>query len=372
MLAPTLVPGILVGAVTAVYAAALLRTPVERPDDPLFATVFLARCGAAIALAAGLAWAVFAALRRRGSVARLVAELGQAPAPGSLRGALARVAGDPGLEVAYWLASTRRYVDAAGRAVDPPQASGGRTLTPLMRAGHEVAVVAHAAGALAALEQTLGPAARLAIDNERLQAESLAQLDDLRTSRGRIVETGDGERRRLERDLHDGAQQRLLALGYDVRLARAGAQADGDAELAAALADAGELVRLALSELRELAHGIYPTILKELGLRAAVMSLADEALLPVDIEAVADERYAAAVESAAYRTIVAAVEDAARRGATHARVHIAPENGRLVVEVHVDAAARACALLPVADRVGALGGTLDVEPTCIRAEIPCA
>ena len=345
-------------------------SPAERPDDPLFAAVFLARCGATIALAAGLTWTALAAPRRRRAVSRLAAQLGEAPPPGSLRAALARAAADPSLR-------SPTGCRPRGATSTPP---GGRSSPRRRRrTGRDAARARRAAGrcrgpraAPSTSMRTIGPAARLAVDNERLQAESLAQLHDLRDSRGRIVETGDAERRRLERDLHDGAQQRLLALSYDLRLARAGALADGDAELAAVLATAGEQAQLALGELRELAHGIYPTILTEAGLGPALMTLADDAPLPVELDAVAEERYAAAVESAAYRAVVEAVQDAAHSGASHARVQVAPEDGRLVVEVHDDGAHRTTALLPVADRVGALGGRVDVEPTLIRAEIPCA
>jgi hypothetical protein len=114
-----LLPGVLVGAGAAVYAVALLRNPAESPDDPVFAAVFLARCAATITLAVGLTWTVLAARRTRHAVSRLAAQLGEAPPPGSLRTALARAAGDPGLQVAYWLPATRRYVDAAGRPVHP-------------------------------------------------------------------------------------------------------------------------------------------------------------------------------------------------------------------------------------------------------------
>ena len=374
ILAPVLLPGVLVGAGAVAYAVALLRNPAERPDDPVFATTFLARGAAAIALAFGLAWTVLAARRTRHAVARLTARLGEAPPPGSLRTALARAAGDPDVEVAYWLPATRRYVDPAGRPVDLPKTGVRRALTPIVRDGGVVAVVAHDPGVLDAsnVERTIGAAARLAVDNERLQAEALAQLHDLRASRERIVETGDAERRRLERDLHDGAQQRLLALSYELRLARAGALADGDAEAAALLATAGEQAQLALGDLRELAHGIHPAILTEAGLGPALMTLADDAPLPVEIGAVAAERQSAAVESAAYRTVVEAVQDAVRSGASHARVHVRLEHDRLLVEVRDDGAARVCSIPPVADRVGALGGRLEVESGLVRAEIPCA
>ena len=219
---PVLVPGLFVAGAEAAYAVAQIRHPVEKPEDPVFALVFVARVAVAIALAVGLAWSVLAARRTTARVARLAAELGDAPSPGSLRTALAETVGDPDLEVAYWLADSGRYVDAAGRTIELPVPGEGRMQTPIVRAGRPVALLLHDQGALdpAELEAGVGPAARLAIENERLQAEALAQLGDLRASRARIVETGDAARRRLERDLHDGAQQRLLALVYDLRLAR--------------------------------------------------------------------------------------------------------------------------------------------------------
>src|SRR5438445_10459604 len=159
-------------------------------------------------------------------------------------------------------------------------------------------VVSHSAS-VPELTSHIGPAVRLGLENERLQAEALHQLEELRASQARIVETGDDERRRLERDLHDGAQQRLLALSYDLRLARAAAEADGDAAIASLLAGATDETLRALVELRELAHGIYPAILTEAGLSAALATPADTAALPVQIEGVLPgERYAIPVESA--------------------------------------------------------------------------
>ena len=191
-----------------------------------------------------------------------------------------------------------------------------------------MAIVVHDAALLEgpALEREIGSAARLAVENERLQAEVLAQLEDLRASRARIVETGDAERRRLERDLHDGAQQRLLALSYDLRLARAAAEAEGDREHATLLASAGDEAQAALGELRELAHGIYPAILAEAGLAPALATLADEAPLPVELGEVPPERYGAPVETAAYLTVAEAIADAAGRRATFVSVDVAREN----------------------------------------------
>ena len=126
-------------------------------------------------------------------------------------------------------------------------------------------------------QDEIGAAARLAVDNERLRAEVLARVADLRASRARIVATADGTRQRLERDLHDGAQQQLLAASFELRQACSSAAASGDAELAARLTDASEQAQQALTELRDLAHGIYPAILTEAGLEPAVRSLAERA-----------------------------------------------------------------------------------------------
>jgi len=361
---------LLAGAVTA-HAVALQRKPLEDPSDPAFRTIFALGCTAVILLAAGLAWATVRTRSQRRAVARIVTSLGQAPPPGSLRAALAKAVGDPALQIAYWLPNSEHYVDAEGRPVPEPVAAPGRAVTTLIRDGRRIAVVSHTA-ALPDLERELGAAVRLALENERLQAEALAQLDQLRASRVRIVETGDAERRRLERDLHDGAQQRLLALSYDLRLARAQAQADDDSQTGSLLAQATDQAQAALRELRELAHGIYPAILSEAGLGPALATLADTAPLPVEIRDAARGRYLAAVETCAYLLVAEALHDAAGRDASHATVSVLQDGGRLVVTVEDDGTDRTAELVQLADRVGALDGQLAVEPTRLRAELPCA
>jgi signal transduction histidine kinase len=304
-------------------------------------------------------------------VARIATSLGQAPPPGSLQAALAKAVGDPELQIAYWLPDSGHYVDANGRPVAEPVAGPRRAVTALVRDGRRIAVVSHTA-ALPDLERELGAAVRLALENERLQAEALAQLDQLRSSRVRIVETGDTERRRLERDLHDGAQQRLLALSYDLRLARTNAEADGDAQTGSLLTEATDLAHAALGELRELAHGIYPAILAEAGLTPALATLADAAPLPVEIRDPIEGRYPAAVETAAYLLVAEALDDAASRDASHAALSLVQDGERLVVTVDDDGSHRTSAMFQLADRVGALDGSLTVEPTRLRAELPCA
>jgi signal transduction histidine kinase len=370
-LSPVLAGGVALAAATIARSVALERRPLEDPSDPAFLAIFVAGCAAVTVLALGLPWADLRARVQRRSVARIVAELGEAPPGGSLETALARALRDPELRIAYWLPDSRRYVDARGRPVEEPFSPPGRAVTPLVRDGRRVAVIEHAAD-VAELEREIGAAVRLALENERLQAEVLAQLHDLRVSRARIVETGDAERRRLERDLHDGAQQRLLALSYDLRVACAAAEADGDVETAALLTEATGDAQTALSELRELAQGIHPAILTEAGLGPALASLADAAPFAIEIADTAEERYPAAIETTAYVVVAEAIDDAARRGARYAAVSALRDDERLVVKVEDDGSERTSTMTHVADRVGAVGGRLEVEPTTLRADIPCA
>jgi signal transduction histidine kinase len=373
-LAPLRVPGAFAGAAQAGYAVALLRTPLEEPKNSEFLSLFFARSLAITALALGIGWTIGRIRLTRAAVARVAAQLGEAPPPGKLREALAAAVGDPALEVAYWLPASRRYVGADGEVVEAPAPADGRAVMPILREGEALALVGYDPALLdgADLEREIGSAARLAVENERLQAEVFAQLQDLRASRTRIVERGDTERRRLERDLHDGAQQRLLALSYDLRLAFAAAQREGDREVTTLLASATDEAQAALAELRELAHGIYPAILAEAGLAPALATLADEAPLPVELGELPTDRYAPAIETAAYLAIAEAIDDAARRNATFIVVAAARAADRLVVTARDDGAARESALLHLADRIGARGGFVDIGPTTLRAEIPCA
>jgi signal transduction histidine kinase len=370
-LLPIALPAILLAVTVLAHTIALQRTPLENPSDPAFGAIFLIGCVGVLLLAAGLVWAAVRTRVQRRAVARIATSLGQAPPPGSLQAALAQAVGDPEIQITYWLRDTEHYVDAIGQPIAEPVAAAGRAVTTLLRDGRRIAVVSHTA-ALPDLERELGAAVRLALENERLQAEALAQLDQLRASRIRIVETGDSERRRLERDLHDGAQQQLLALSYDLRLAHTQAEADGDAPTGSLLTQATDQAQAALEELRELAHGIYPAILTEAGLTPALASLADAAPLPVQIHDAAEGRYPALVETCAYLLVAEALDDAAGRDASHATVSVVQDSGRLVVTVDDDGTDRTATMVQLADRVGALDGGVAVEPTRLRAELPCA
>jgi PAS domain S-box-containing protein len=214
----------------------------------------------------------------------------------------------------------------------------------------------------------------------RLNAELQARLEDLAASRARIVAAGDVERRRLERNLHDGAQQRLVALSLALRLALARLDAD-PAAARAILAGAGDELALALDELRELARGLHPAVLTDRGLPAAVDALAARSPVPVEIAEVPGERLPEPVEAAAYYLIAEALTNVAKyAGASAVGVRVAARDGRVLVEVSDDGAggadpAAGTGLRGLADRVEALGGTLEVtsppgEGTVLRAEMP--
>jgi signal transduction histidine kinase len=291
-----------------------------------------------------------------------------------LRTVLAERLGDDRLQVAYWLDNPRRLVDATGRPVVPAPAAD-QVVTTIARRGRAVAVVVHS-GALreraGLLEKTIGAAARLAVDNERLSAEALSRLADVRASQARVVTRSDATRRALERDLHDGAQQRLLGVSFQLHAALAAARTDGDPATVALLSQAAEEAVEALAEVRQLAHGIFPAILTDAGLAPALRTFAAGAVLPVEILEVTQDRCASGPETAAYVVVVEAVADAARRSATYATVRVRHDDELLTVVVADDGApAEARPFVLVTDRVEALGGRLSVGPDGVRAVIPC-
>jgi signal transduction histidine kinase len=312
---------------------------------------------ALIALAVGVSWERIRSARMRAELARLVVEL-DAPA-GGVRDALARALGEPRLTLAY-RATAGGWLSADGRELALPP-----TATLLGPDATAVAAVVEAPGAFAdrELAAEIARAARPALEHERLQAEMRAQLAELRASRARIVEAADGERRRLERDLHDGAQQRIVALALDLRLARrqlARERPDLDAELGEA---EGEL-RLAVAELRDVARGIHPPMLEDFGLAAALQALAEETprLALGDLP---PDRFPAPVESAAYHLVAETLRCVPERQVTVSARHA----GTTLV---LDVCPPDGPLIDAEDRIGALGGRLvrDGRAT-LRAELPC-
>jgi signal transduction histidine kinase len=361
-LGPALAAGSAFAVAQALWAAYLLRTPLEDPHGDVFANLFAARSVALIALGAALAWTVIRAARARAAVGRLIDELRDAPAPLDLQGSLARAVGDPDLAVAYPIGDGARYVDAHGQPVDVPSAGGARGVTSIERDGAPVALVLHDLAALGEgdLAREIGAAARLAVDNERLQAQSHAQLEELRASRSRIVETADAARRNLERDLHDGAQQRLVSLSLMLQLAAESLEPRVAAQVAAAASE----LRAATVELRELAHGIHPAALSEEGLGPAIRALADRVPLAIDGLDLPPARLPPAVETAAYFLV-----DEVARGSQRTSVSVCADAGMLTIELAAEALDGAKLSHP-RDRIAALDGELAVEGGRASAEIP--
>jgi signal transduction histidine kinase len=262
------------------------------------------------------------------------------------------------------------WVEAGGRPVDAPAAGPGRAVTSVMRRSRPIAAISHDAELLAepVLLQAATAAVALALDNERLTAVTLAQLDEVLASRARLVTAGDAARRRMQRDLQARVQRHLDGLPGRLR-DLAGAPA---VQVRATVAEAAGDTQRAIDELRELAHGIFPVVLVEEGLAAAVEVLAEHSDVPVEIGSLEVERLAPAVEAAAYFAIAESI-----RGATgKAVVDVVRDGGLLVIRIGYDNGG-AESFTEIDDRLGAVDGRLYVRhdedtATTIRVEIPCA
>jgi signal transduction histidine kinase len=319
----------------------------------------------------------------RFGVGDLVARLGVGPRD-SLREALARTLHDPALQLAYWSTARAAYVDSEGKVVALPVEGSHQVATLIERGGEPLAAIVHdrALHEDTRLIEAVSATTRLLLENESLQAEVQAQLEAARASRARLVEAGDAERRRVERDLHDGAQQRLVTLSLALGLAREQATSNGNSALSESLAEAAEEAARALAELRELGRGLHPTILSEAGLGAALESLAERSSVPTAVIAVPAERLPQAVERAAYFIASEALANVSKHAnASRIQLGARRENSKLVLEITDDGIggadpARGSGLTGLEDRAAALGGRLWIESppgggTRVLAEIPC-
>jgi signal transduction histidine kinase len=327
-----------------------------------------------LGVVAGILWSRL----RRPEASELVVEL-QAETAATMGERLAGALGDPTLEIAYRLGDGL-YVDAAGRPVELPR-DPGRAVTAITAGGKEVAVLVHDPALLdePALVESVRATAALVLEIERLAAEVRSQLAEVRASRGRIVSAADAERRRIERNLHDGAQQRLVtlsvALGLDASRVDSAAAAD-------VLSRAQGEVEQAITELRDLARGIHPTLLRDEGLQIAVEALARRASIPVTVHGAVHDRLPDPIELAAYFVVSEALTNVAKHArATEASVMLDREAGVLCVTIVDDGVGGAritpgSGLAGLRDRLDALDATLGIESrpgqgTTIRAELPC-
>jgi signal transduction histidine kinase len=345
--------------------------------------LFWWQIGAFIALPLALLAGLLRARLQRANVGDLVLALEHTSVTG-LRDALARALGDPGLELVFWLPEQRAYADGAGTLVELPPDGTRKTVTRLEHAGEPLAAIIHDSSLREEpkLVQAAGAAARLAIENARLHAETRAQLLQVQESRIRIVAAADEARRRIERDLHDGAQQRLVALALQLRSGQRQVGGRDDREVDRLLTAAADELQSAIDELRELARGVHPAILTEEGLAAALESLAYRSPLQLSLD-VCEERLPAQAEATAYFVACEALTNITKHAhATKASISARRRNGTLVVEVTDDGTGGAriengSGLRGLNDRVEAVGGRLTIESpagggTHLVAEIPCA
>jgi len=297
-------------------------------------------------------------------VADLVVDLGQQADTRTLRDELGRALGDRSLVLGYWLPEQGRYVDDAGRPIELPEPGAGRAVTPLARDGEPIAVLVHDEAVLEdqALVEAVASAARMAVSNARLQAEVRARVLDLAASRRRIIDAADVQRRRLERELREGAERRLAGAASLLTQARR----DADEPAAVRVAEVEEELRAARAELHDFAQGIHPSALTEDGLGKALTELVSRAAMPVELELSVD-RLDPAIEAAAYFLCSEALANAAKHAkATRMTMSVNDSGGRLVVVIADDGVggadpARGSGLRGLSDRIEALGGRLSME-----------
>ncbi len=313
---------------------------------------------------------------------KLVVDLGEPTESGTLKNRLANALGDRSLQVAYWLPEANGYVDERGVPIALPEPGSARAVTTIDRAGERIGALVHDAAVLEdpALVDSVASAAAIALSNVRLQADIRRQVIELAASRRRILEAGDAQRRRLQQELREGAEQRLTGVSDVLALARREAGPTSVGPALARLAEAEWELQQAQTELRELAEGIHPARLTEAGL-LALSDLAERAPFLVDVT-VPPERLPPAVEAAIYFVCSEALANVAKHAnASRATIHVTRTAGRLTLEVSDDGIggaelAAGSGLRGLSDRVETLGGHLRLESpagsgTRILAELPC-
>jgi signal transduction histidine kinase len=320
-------------------------------------------------------------LKHADAVSGLVARLAHSPGQEEIRAAIADALDDPSLALAYWLPEFGTYADVDGHAIELVDGDG-RATTLIRRDGEPIAALLHDAALCEEpdLLDAVAAAAAIALENVRLNVELRARLDELKGSRARIVEAGDAERRRLERNLHDGAQQRLVSVALQLRLLQN--RIRGDPQTAESLVtEVRDEVAQSLEELRELARGLHPAVLEH-GLGPALQAVATRSRVPVTVSCAVPGRLPQPVELAAYFVACEALTNVAKyASASAATVRAWHDNGVATIEIADDGVGGAhdsggSGLRGLADRVEALDGRLHVVSpagagTVVTAELPC-
>ena len=319
-----------------------------------------------------------------GALERLVARLSAGAFGTDARSVLADALGDPSLTVAFWRAQRGEYVDTCGHPVQPPAGTEGRSATIVRQDGDPLAMIVHdrALNAEPGLVGAAGGAALMMLENARLEADLRASVADLQASRARLASAADAGRREIERNLHDGAQQRLVALR--MRLADAEAHVVSDDELRRSLCELGADAEETLDELRSLAQGVYPAVLVDHGLASALKSVARRAPLPVHVEAALGRRFAPEIEAAVYFCCLEAIQNAAKHAGVGATVtvNVQARAGRVAFEIADDGLGfdshdvrGGQGLTNLHDRVAAVGGEVHITSspgagTTVRGDVP--
>jgi signal transduction histidine kinase len=317
------------------------------------------------------------------AVADLIISLRRHPTPKDLQTELARAVRDPSLMVAYWLPDYEAWADLDGRPVNLDVLAQGRGSRLIERDGARIAALVHDQNLEDEPEllDAVTAAAAIALENGQLQAELKARLEELAGSRARVIDAAQKERQRLERDLHDGAQQRLIALSLE--LSRLEKQLSDDPAAKRRLDEAQREITLSLEELRDVARGLHPAVVTGHGLPVALEQVVARAPLPVRLRVDNVDRLPEQIEVAAYYVVTESLTNTAKHAAaTSSTVTVTRAGEELVVEVVDDGiggadSERGSGLRGLADRVEALGGRLRVWTpqgggTRVRAEIPCA
>jgi PAS domain S-box-containing protein len=381
-LAPVLILAVLRMVATVAFLLAREAGPTSELTDVLGLITLFLTPAVSVGFVIGL---VRSRARAARALAKLSAAFGGRPSAAQLRDAIAEAVDDPSLEIAYWTSEDPDgWVDGRGRPIVLPTDAPERATTEIRSGGALVAALVHDAALADApvMTEAAKGYALMALQNQRLETQLRSSLQELRASRRRILSAADKERRRIERDLHDGGQQRLLALAIDLELASDLVSSDptrGAERLRELVTDVNE----AMADMRSLAGGVYPSVLVERGLVEALREAAAACPLDATLSAPRMGRYGAEIEGAVYFCCLEALQNAAKHaeGASSVAITLREEDG-IHFEVRDDgggfwmsAASEGAGLANMRDRIGAMGGRLTIssapgEGTCVAGAVP--